>query len=789
MTISKKRNGERFSLITLLLALSGILLGAAVRPACATPPAGYTLAWSDEFNGAVGSSPNPANWIFDTGGGGWGNGELETYTTSTANAEIISDPNATDGLALQITAIDTNGGVGTAGNYTSARLQSSGLVSAGFGYIEIRAKAPYGQGIWPAVWMMGNDYSTSGWPTCGEQDIFEMFCQNDGTNMTSWHMNYLGNESDWTASYTLADGALFDGAYHLFGLLTTQQGLTAYVDGNEFESHGNADSPGFIFNHPFFFLINLAVGGTPPGDPNSTTVFPQMLDVDYIRYYTAPVGSEQYGTVSPGYGTVVDTCNNLATLYNTSGNWVIDNSNPSYFNGDTARLCRTYNGTEWINYKYTNISSASTTIGVYGTNNTAVTLWYSTNNGTSYTQAASTNSAITPTTSGWGLYTVSTSGLPAGVTDLQIQVAPTTDAWDHEIAGVTITSSSTVASPPSPVPLVATPGSGQVTLNWPPTSGATTYNIYQSTTAYAEIGSAPYATNITTNSYTNTGLTNGTAYYYQVAAVNSAGTSPQSAQAAATPGVDAAPNSLTATAGNAQIALSWPAGGEATSYNIYRGTATGAESATAIVTGVTATSYTDTGVANGTGYFYKVQSDDSAGTSGMSIEATAVPAAGDGAPVAPTSLTTIGGSAEVTVTWTDTTGAASYNVFRSTASGGEGTTAYATGVTAPIFADTSVASGTTYYYTVAALNNYGSSAQSSQASGTPSGGSGAPGAPFGLSATGGNAQVALVWSGGSGATSYNVYRGKTSGGESAPAIASVTTTTRYTDTTVTNGTA
>ncbi|MGO8669826.1 MAG: fibronectin type III domain-containing protein [Capsulimonadaceae bacterium] len=785
---SNNWNRVRSSLGALFLACAGTLCIATSRPAQATPPGGYTLAWSDEFSGAVGSSPNPANWTFDTGGGGWGNGELETYVTDTAHCSIISDPNATDGLALQIVATDDNGGVGTAGSYSSARINSASKVTAGYGYIEIRAKAPYGDGIWPAVWMLGSDYPDDGWPNCGEQDIFEMFCQNDGINMTSWHMNYLGNEIDWTGSYTLSNGALFDQAYHLFGMLTTQQGVTAYVDGNEFESHGNAASPGFIFNHPFYFLANLAVGGGPPGNPDATTVFPQYLDIDYIRYYTAPVGSQQYGTVSPGYGTVVDPCNDFSIVYNTSGNWIIDNSNPSYFNGDSGRLSRIYNATEWVNYKYSNISSASVSIGTNTSDNTSVTLWYSTNNGTSYTQAATTDSAITPTTAGWGMYTVATSGsLPSGVTDLEIQEAPTVNAWDHQIAQVTITSSSTPASPPPPSGLAATATSSQVALTWTSTSDATSYNIYRSTVAYAEFGAAPYATNVSTNSFTDTGLTAGMTYNYCVAAVDSAGTSPQSAQASATTtggSVPGAPTGLTATAGSTQIALSWAAGSGATSYNVYRGTASGGESTTAVATAVTATTYTDTGLTNGTAYYYEVASLNATGTSGMSNEASATPEAGP--PTAPSGLTATAGNAQVALSWGAGSGATSYNVYRGTAAGGESTTAIATGVTTTNYTNAGLTNGTAYYYKVAAINSAGTSAQSNEASATPV--ASVPPAPTGLTAAGTNLEVGLSWSASSSATSYNVYRGTTSGGESATPLTTGLTATAYTDTGVVNGT-
>jgi len=163
---------------------------------------------------------------------------------------------------------------------------------------------------------------------------------------------------------------------------------------------------------------------------------------------------------------------------------------------------------------------------------------------------------------------------------------------------------------------------------WSASSNAASYNVYRGTTAGGESATA-IATGITTTSFTNTGLTNGTTYYYKVAAVNTTGTSAQSSEVNATPQVSApaTPTGLTATAGNAQVALGWTASSGATSYNVYRGTTAGGESATAVATGVTTTSYTNTGLTNGTTYFYKVAAVNAGGTSGQSNEASATPVA------------------------------------------------------------------------------------------------------------------------------------------------------------------
>jgi beta-glucanase (GH16 family) len=262
----------------MVIASAVALIALGARPSHATPPSGYTLKWSDEFNGAVGSSPSSANWSFDTGGGGWGNNELETYVTDTAHAEIVSDSAGTDGKVLQITATKSGN------TYESARIKTQGKEYPTYGYIEARVKNPTGQGIWPAFWMLGEEFNGSNWPQCGEMDIMELFGNKDGTNMGSFHMGTASKHIDWTASYTLAGGAQFSQAYHTFGLLWTSTAVTDYVDGVQYETHPSS-SPGWIFNKPYFFLINLAVGGSPPGNPNSSTSFPQHLNVDYVRVY------------------------------------------------------------------------------------------------------------------------------------------------------------------------------------------------------------------------------------------------------------------------------------------------------------------------------------------------------------------------------------------------------------------------------------------------------------------------------------------------------------------------
>ena len=257
--------------------------------------------------------------------------------------------------------------------------------------------------------------------------------------------------------------------------------------------------------------------------------------------------------------------------------------------------------------------------------------------------------------------------------------------------------------PAAPTNLLATAGNAQVALSWSGSAGATSYNVERSTTS-----GGPYTTvaSPTTTSYTDTGLSNGTTYYYVVAAVNSVGTSGNSNQASAIPEggtAPAAPSNLVATAGNAQVALSWSGSAGATSYKVERSTTSGGPYTT--VASPTTTSYTDTGLSNGTTYYYVVAAVNSVGTSGNSNQASATPAT---VPAAPSNLVATAGNAQVALSWSGSAGATSYKVERSTTSGGPYTTVASPTTTS--YTDTGLSNGTTYYYVVAAVNSWGPAA-------------------------------------------------------------------------------
>ena len=308
------------------------------------------------------------------------------------------------------------------------------------------------------------------------------------------------------------------------------------------------------------------------------------------------------------------------------------------------------------------------------------------------------------------------------------------------------------------------------------------YNVYRGTTA----GGETLYSNVGGNGFTDSSATSGTTYFYKVTAVNSAGESGLSSEVSAASTTNTTGLTLTATPGFAQVTLNWNAYPNAAYYQVFRGTTVGGEDKTTPFFNANGTTYTDTGLKNGTAYFYYIVCITNDNVQHQSNEIIVTPGTTVAAPAAPTGLAATAGNAQVSLTWNASTGATSYNVYRGTAAGGESATAIATGVTGTSYTNTGLTNGTAYYFTVKAVNAGGTSGASNEANATPTA---APAAPTGLSATAGNAQVSLTWNASTGATSYNVYRGTAAGGESATAIATGISGTSYTNTGLTNGTA
>jgi beta-glucanase (GH16 family) len=233
------------------------------------------LVMADEFN--TDGAPDSSKWNYEIGTGtnGWGNNELQYYTDRTENVKVENGY-----LLITAKQEDFNGS-----SYTSARLTTQGKFDQAYGRFEARIRVPYGKGLWPAFWLLGNDCETNIWPQCGEIDIMEYLGDNPTTIFGSVHgPGYSAGEAV-SKNYTLENDR-FDTGFHVFGIEWGPNYINYYVDGDLYQQITPEDVPGeWVFNHPFYIILNVAVGGNFPGAPNAETVFPQTMLVDYVRVY------------------------------------------------------------------------------------------------------------------------------------------------------------------------------------------------------------------------------------------------------------------------------------------------------------------------------------------------------------------------------------------------------------------------------------------------------------------------------------------------------------------------
>ncbi len=236
---------------------------------------GYQLVWNDEFDG---DQINTNNWVFETGDGcpglcGWGNNEQQYYREQNAWVE--------DGLLTIEARQESYAGK----NYTSARMKTQRKKSFQYGRIDIRALLPEGQGLWPALWMLGESIASVGWPSCGEIDMMEMVGGNGRENTVHGTLHWNNNGHAYTGNgYTLSSGTFTD-EYHVFSIIWDESTIKWYVNDIQFGVIDITSSHMTEFHDSFFFIFNIAVGGNWPGNPNDQTVFPQQMKVDYIRVF------------------------------------------------------------------------------------------------------------------------------------------------------------------------------------------------------------------------------------------------------------------------------------------------------------------------------------------------------------------------------------------------------------------------------------------------------------------------------------------------------------------------
>jgi beta-glucanase (GH16 family) len=247
-------------------------------PEAALP--GWVLVWSDEFDGPVGAPPDSTKWEAQVAQSTT-NDELEYYTDRPSNLALDGDGH------LLITAVRESY---MGANYTSARIDTSGKFDQTYGRFESRLKLPTGQGTWPAFWVLGDNVGQVGWPACGEIDIMENVGRAPTQNYGALHGPGYSGGSDFVTVYNLPGGYSSD--FHVFAVEWEENVIRWYVDDNLYETRTPADLAArggnlvWVYDHPFYVILNFAVGGDFPGAPNGSTPFPQSLTVDYVRVYS-----------------------------------------------------------------------------------------------------------------------------------------------------------------------------------------------------------------------------------------------------------------------------------------------------------------------------------------------------------------------------------------------------------------------------------------------------------------------------------------------------------------------
>ena len=567
------------------------------------PLAGWQLVWSDEFSQANGSSPDSSKWGYDIGGGGYGNNELESYTSRTNNARI-------EGGQLVIEARQENytGPDNILRNYTSARMLTRGKWSWTYGRIEARIKIPKGQGIWPAFWMLGTNIDAGvNWPNCGEIDIMENIGKptEQGKVYGTIHGPQSGGDYNGGAgvggNYTLPVGVFADD-YHVFAVEWTTNQFKWYVDTNLYFTATPASLPSggtWVFTNPQYLILNVAVGGNWPGNPDGTTVFPQQMLVDYVRVYspvtvppTAPAAPAGL-TVSPGSATVYLNwdASSSATSYNVKRATV---SGGPY----TTVASPTAN-----NYTDTGVANCSAYYYVVSATNS---VGGSTNSSEQVASLGAFALAVKPGGSAAGQFVLDTAyvaggtigGVSTATIDTSGLVAPAPQAvYQAERYGnCTYTFTGLISGVNYKVRLHS------AETYWT-AAGQRRFNVIingtQVLTNFDIIAVAGAANKAVIQEFTATASSGQIVVQYITVTDN-----------ARVSGIEillarpAAPAGLTPTAGASQAALKWNALTGAT-YNVKRATASGGPY-TAVFSGLGTTNCTDSGLTNGVTYYYVV---------------------------------------------------------------------------------------------------------------------------------------------------------------------------------------
>ncbi len=269
-------------LVALSLVVGALGNGCGSSDTVVSPPEAWVLTMSDEFDGEDGTPPDPAMWTYDVGGDGWGNNQLEFNSDRVENVSLDGQGN------LRIVAREES----FMGNdYTSGRIKTEGLVQQKYGRFEARIKLPEGQGLWPAFWMLGADFSEIGWPASGEIDIMEYQGQRPARVFGSLHGPGYSGGAAISGDFELTDGQTFADDFHVFAVEWDPGRIAFSVDGQVYRVINSSEVSGrgnWVFDHEFFVILNLAVGGTLGGPVGADTVFPAEMLVDYVRIFERP---------------------------------------------------------------------------------------------------------------------------------------------------------------------------------------------------------------------------------------------------------------------------------------------------------------------------------------------------------------------------------------------------------------------------------------------------------------------------------------------------------------------
>lgn len=244
-------------------------------------------AFSDEFSGKKGSPIDRAKWTAEIGGQGWGNQELEYYTDSAENFYLDGKGSLIIKAIKKELPLDFKCWYGQC-QYTSARLVTKNKFEQKYGRFEARIKIPRGQGMWSAFWMLGNDIDSVGWSQCGEIDVMENIGREPSIVHGTIHGPGYSGGNGISTPFELAKGKKFADDFHVYATEWTENKIEFYVDGKLYKTITPQNLPSgkkWVYDHPFFIILNLAVGGNWGGNPDATTVFPQEMAIDYVRVY------------------------------------------------------------------------------------------------------------------------------------------------------------------------------------------------------------------------------------------------------------------------------------------------------------------------------------------------------------------------------------------------------------------------------------------------------------------------------------------------------------------------